>query len=175
MVNRLWQSLAWLVATPPVREWLIRRAYRRPYLHIGDYMQRWWLMPRLCLKRLPDGSYFPHRWMPFAIRVHRILREDADPYLHDHPFNWRTIILDGWYSEENVFGTFTEHHAGSTRAARAETFHRIDMVSPGGVWTLFIVGRRRNDWGFMTGNPARKIYYRHYHSPNQRGDLTSMN
>jgi hypothetical protein len=155
MNERLWSLIAWMVTRPAIRAWLIRQAQKRPYLHIGDYMHRWWLVP-------------PSRFLPFAIRIHHIKREDADPFLHDHPFDWRTIILDGWYREENVFGVFKTRCEGDTRAASAETLHRIDEVSEGGVWTLFIIGRRRNEWGFMVGDPSRKVHWRQYESPNQR-------
>lgn len=155
MTDNFWWLIAWLVTRPWIRRRLIRSAMKRPYLHIGDYMHRWWLIPEV-------------RGLPFAVRIHRILREDADPYLHDHPFDWRTIILDGWYREEDVLGAMHERNTGDTRAATAETLHRIDEVSQGGVWTMFIVGRRRNAWGFMVGNPARKIHWREYESPNQR-------
>jgi len=120
--------------------------------------RRWWLVP-------------PSWRLPFSIRVHHILLPDADPYLHDHPWDWRTIILDGWYSEENVEGQMHTYCEGDTRAASAETLHRIDEVSVGGVWTLFIMRHRRNRWGFMCGDPPRKIYWADYESQNGRPNL----
>lgn len=154
--SRVWNLLAWLATRPGVRAWIIRQAQKRPYIHIGEYMYRWWLVPE--------------SWrLPFAIRLHHIKREDLDPYLHDHPYDWRSIILDGWYSEEDVFGHVENRLEGSTRAATAETFHRIVAVPPQGVWTLFILkGARRNNWGFMVGDPARKVHWREYESPNDR-------
>jgi hypothetical protein len=158
-MNRFfWRVIADLVTGDRLRPWLIRQAQKRPYFHIGEYMHRWWLVP-------------PTWRLPFCIRIHHILRADADPYLHDHPFDWRTIILDGWYREEDVFGTMRLRLAGDTRAASAETLHRIDEVSEGGVWTMFIIGKRRNEWGFMVGNPSRKIHWREYVSPNDRGEI----
>lgn len=39
-------------------------------------------------------------------------------------------------------------------------YHRISEVSPGGVWTLFITGRKRGTWGFdVQGN---KVPWRQY-------------
>jgi hypothetical protein len=138
-----------------VRRWLIAQAKKRPFLHLGGYMSRWWLVP-------------PSWNLPFTVRVHHILRPDADPYLHDHPWNWRAVILSGWYEEEDVFGQCWIHLQGETRPAYAETFHRINRVSHGGVWTLFIMGRKRQRWGFMVGDPARKVYHRDYRSQNGR-------
>lgn len=158
MSEKLWRIISKFCARPAVADFLIHTAMRRPYLHIGDYMLRYWLVP--------------FSWgLPFSIRIHHIKRPDADPFLHDHPWNWRTIVLRGSYLEETVFGDFVWRKQGQTRSATAETFHRIAEVDPEGVWTLFIMGRRRNRWGFMAGNPARKIYYRDYISVNDRGEL----
>lgn len=158
MTDMFWQFIAWLVTRPRVRAWVIKQARKRPYAHIGEYMYRWWLVPEY--------------WrLPFAIRVHLIKREDLDPYLHDHPWNWRTIILDGWYHEEDEFGVVHHRTTGSTRGATAETLHRIAAVPTTGVWTLFITGRRRNRWGFIVphvGGAPRKIFWREYESPNNR-------
>lgn len=121
-------------------------------------MRRYWLIP-------------PSWHLPFTVRIHHILAPDADPYLHDHPWNWRTIVLAGWYVEEDVEGRKTHRMRGDTRAATAETFHRIDAVGRNGAWTLFIMGRKRNRWGFMVGAPPRKVYYRDYLKENAEGGL----
>ena len=117
---------------------------------------------------------FPESWrFPFAIRVNHIRRHDLDLYLHDHPFDWRTIILDGWYFEEDVFGLYHYRGRGETKSATAETFHRITKVSDDGVWTLFITGRRRNKWGFMINDYMgipRKIHHSDFISPNGRAE-----
>lgn len=151
----IWSFIAKLAAKPRMRAWLIRQAQKRPYFHIGEYMHRWWLVPE--------------SWgLPFAARVHHIKRADLDLYLHDHPWDWRTIVLDGWYDEEDVFGVIHRREAGTTRAAHAEALHRIAAVQTDGVWTLFITRGRRNPWGFMVGDPARKVHWRQYESPNDR-------
>jgi len=161
MKNLFWRAVAWIACRPAITDFLIRTAMRRPYVHIGDYMHRYWLIPR--------------SWhLPVSIRIHHILRPDADPYLHDHPWPWRTIVLRGYYIEETSFGGLELRQPGDTRGASAETTHRIDAVSGGGVWTMFFIfGSKKNKWGFYVGDPARKIYYRNYQSPNDRGDLTA--
>jgi hypothetical protein len=170
--ERIWRALALLAAQPAVNRAIIRYAQRKPFFHLNGYMRRWWAMPRWLLEPNEHDVLEP-RWWPFAIRVHHILRADADPYLHDHPWPWRTIILRGWYEEEDVFGDIHIRLEGETRCAQAETFHRITRVSDGGVWTLFIMGRWSHRWGFMVGNPARKVYYRDYESENDRGALVA--
>jgi hypothetical protein len=150
-----WSLIARMLSRPAVFNFVRSYAMKRPYFHIGDYMHRFWIVP------------YSWGW-PFAARIHHIKRPDADPFLHDHPWNWRTIILSGSYVEEDVFGKLHRRSEGETRYATAETLHRIDEVSEGGVWTLFITYRKRNSWGFMVGDPSRKIYWREYESGNGR-------
>jgi hypothetical protein len=167
MKKFIWQIIAYIVTRWEVRAWLIKKAKQTPYFHLTDYMDRWWLMPRCLLTRHPDGYLFPRSWLPFSIRIHHIKRPDAGRDLHDHPFDYRTIILFGWYVEEDVFGQHYFMGEGDTKSARAQTFHRIvDMPKPGtsleggGVWTLFIMGRRINSWGFIVG--GRKVHWKKY-------------
>lgn len=124
------------------------------------YMRRWWLMPRWFLKESSKGVLTPRAWLPFSIRLHHIVLPDADMHLHDHPFNFRTFVLRGWYAEENIFGNAFVLESGRTARRAANEFHRIADVSSGGVWTLFFMGRRVNDWGFLVG--GRKVGFRAY-------------
>jgi len=160
----LWRLIGWVVTRPRITDWLIRRAQRRPFTHLKGYMNRWWLFnPRWHLSRWPLKS------LP-AIRIHQILRRDLDPALHDHPFDWRTIVLRGSYIEEDVFGDLAPRYVGDTCFRRATEFHNIIHVSPGGVWTLFICGRKVQRWGFLVGTPARKVWHRRHNQ--ERAPLT---
>lgn len=161
MHNKLWPAIANGIANSPrLVGWIKRTSTRTPYMHLDGYMHRWWLLPRWCLQVDEYGYLFPKPWMPFAIRVHHIKRPDAGLDLHDHPFDYRTIIMDGWYRETNIFGASTLRFHGDTIKSRAQTFHHIDDMPSDGVWTLFIMGRRINAWGFLVG--GRKVYYRDY-------------
>jgi hypothetical protein len=156
-----WKLLAWAIATrPQLVDALINRAKKTPYFHLDGYMRRWWLLPRWLIGADQYGNPFPRAWLPISARVHHILRADNERELHDHPFDYRTIILKGWYVEEDIFGELHYRGTGDTVANRAQTFHRIATVSPGGVWTLFIISRRINRWGFLVG--GRKVYYKDY-------------
>lgn len=181
------------LAIPSVADWLIRRAMRTPYSHLPSnddpsYMQRWWLFnpyERVALRdSTPEAeqqSYmaqFP--WLPWSFRVHRIIREDRDPHMHDHPWNARTFILKGWYIEERLVAqspyadkdsylaiglTKTKVMApGCTQAIRFNQYHRINEVSRGGVWTLFVTSRYQGTWGFLVNGV--KVPYREYFKKN---------
>lgn len=145
--------IAKLIALPVVADWLIRRAQRTPYFHIKDedgsvYMERYWLF-----NPYPTGNDGGGRrwgdWMP-SIRIHRIMREDRDRHLHDHPWNARAFILSGWYFEvrPNVPG-YIVRLPGQTATLRFGEYHRIAKVSPAGAWTLFVTRRKRGTWGFL--------------------------
>lgn len=134
-----WEKLAEFCAWEPVADALIKQAQLTPYTQLDGYMHRWWLFN-------PRGAVFPGL---AAIRIHHILRPDAGPHPHNHPWDARTIILRGGYFEERDDG---EHLrvAGDTTEIKATTFHRIVKVSEGGAWTMFITGPKLQDWGFRT-------------------------
>lgn len=163
MKEFIWKLIAKFVTKPAVRSWLVDRALNRPYKHLGKYMLRYWLIDR---KYKPFGIQIINNL--FCVRIHYINREDVDPVLHDHPGDWRTIILAGWYIEEDSFGNKAMRKVGDTVGKSAFEPHRIDSVSAGGVVTLFIMWRRINRWGFYVGSPPRKIYYKDYQSQNGR-------
>lgn len=166
--------LAKLLARPRVTDWLIRRALRTPYTHIGatdgqgDYMRRFWLF-----NPYPANSSGNSNWFPISIRLHHIRRPDQDHDLHDHPWNAHTFILRGSYvevrppdiDEQHVrvwINGPSRHHrvAGDTVALKFGEYHRIVEVSDGGVWTLFVTGKYRGTWGFLVN--GTKVPWRQY-------------
>lgn len=87
---------------------------------------------------------------PFNIFIHRFLKSDPDD-LHDHPWNYYTIILNGGYWEYCKSGgelTKKWREVGYYKY-KAEHMHRIEL-DPGSppCWTLFIAGKKIKDWGF---------------------------
>ncbi|GFZ67437.1 hypothetical protein PSE10B_39590 [Pseudomonas amygdali pv. eriobotryae] len=180
MTNLLWRLLAKLLARPAIAAWLIARAQRTPYLHIRSadgqevYMGRWWLFNAYD-RETHLGRI---RWCPWSIRVHHIMRPDADRDLHDHPWDARTVILRGWYTEQRLLdhddpvlsgldapsaAQATEYimrRPGSTAQLNHGEYHRIDEVSPGGVYTIFITSRWKGDWGFLVNGV--KVAWREY-------------
>lgn len=99
----------------------------------NDYLRRW---------RILETPWF-------GIFVHRILRSDTDRDLHDHPWNFITVILSGEYHEEvNGVGNVRVCKAPCLIRHRAEDSHRVTIIKP--VWTLFFIGPKRRQWGFLT-------------------------
>lgn len=113
------KNLSWF------RDFVIRSSQKNPYFDIYDpngdlYMGRYWFMPRWTLGRDEDGNLFPKEWVRKLIpivRIHHINREDRDPYLHDHPCDFTTIIMQGSYLEECQDGIFRLRKSGDIREA----------------------------------------------------------
>lgn len=100
------------------------------------------------------GSLYMRRWRlvhfkRFGVRVHCIERDDKDRELHDHPFDFVSIILKGGYIEHRPFGVSRVFKAPSFVVRKAEDLHRLELIN-GPTWTLVFRGALRREWGFMT-------------------------
>lgn len=167
MIDRFW---VWFAAHLQHNLWLkekiISYAFNRPYNIIrrrdgSKYMARWWIMPKFLLTEDENGDSYPYKWLPWVIRLQHIADADRERHKHDHPSSYRSIILDNWYYEEDIYGIERLYKAGFTRKANALTFHRITRVAPGGTWTIFIMSRKCNDWGFLVD--STKVPWRDYY------------
>ena len=134
------------------------------------YMLRWWVLPR-------------NKW--FNVYLHKILRDDDDRALHDHPSDNCSLILRGRYREVTLCRNdlaFIERsdliaagvpHCAYTRKAgtvtrrKAEWPHRLELIDGQPCWTLFITGPRRREWGFHTANGW--VHWKDFTDPNDRG------
>lgn len=134
---------------------LIDRAQHTPYSHLEGYMNRWWVNP-------------PKDGIQTTARIHQILRSDADRHLHDHPWDYTSVILRGCYIEERAIpggdyhGRLTEktmYKAGSVIQRVAADAHKL-VLPDGPVWSLFISGPYVQRWGFLT--PEGKVSWREY-------------
>lgn len=97
-------------------------------------------------------------WTPwFAVYIHRIFMADNDMFMHDHPWDYFSMVLHGSYNEITP-DTMRPGHAkdvillpGFCTKRKAESFHKIGTLNTESVTTLFITGRRRREWGFKVG------------------------
>lgn len=101
-----------------------------PHENLG-HMLRWHFLPR-------------NRW--FRVYVHKFVRDDCDRAFHDHPWDSWSLCLWGRMTELTPEG---ERQLGPGKLVYrpAEFQHRV-MLNGGPAWTLFIVGRKRREWGF---------------------------
>jgi hypothetical protein len=100
----------------------------------------------------------------FAICLHWILKPDPEPYLHDHPVSFLSLILRGGYVELRA-----NHGAARLRErnwvnyihACPDDQHRIVHVKPNTL-TLCFMGPKTREWGFhrtSEGWVNWKMYY----------------
>lgn len=166
--EKLWQYIAKVVSQPFVVDYLIKRSKKTPYFDLPGYMERHWLFnPYDRNTHSKKYSFLP------SIRVHHILRADLARHPHDHPWDARTIIMRGGYSERRMVGfdalgePMYENHLrvpGNTATINYGEYHSIDAVSEGGVWTLFITYKYRGNWGFWVN--GHKIPWQQYEEEN---------
>jgi hypothetical protein len=112
-----------------------------------DYLHRWYLMRHPALG---------------CIYLHRFNRSDDDRALHDHPWPSLSVILEGTY-REHMPEESVVRDPGDIVRRNAEDLHRIEVVY-GPVWTLFITGAMKREWGFQTpkGWLDHESYFEHF-------------
>jgi hypothetical protein len=112
------------------------------------YLRRFYLTPRIFGRR---------------IFLHHIVRSDKDRDLHDHPWNFVTVILRYGYWETLNGIVWAFHRPLSVLRRQSEDAHRITLAArrnQKGAWTLVFVGKRQRRWGFHT--PDGWVYWRDY-------------
>jgi hypothetical protein len=109
-----------------------------------------------------------------GLRVHHVVRSDMDRALHDHPWWYATLLLEGEYDEhlprvsprhgpaEWVYHWPTKRFVESTLVHRrqageilvrgAGARHRLELYKKRDCWTLFLHGRKSRGWGFHTAH-----------------------
>lgn len=178
MKETLWKLFAWFVSRRLIADLIIGHATRTPYFHLDGYMLRWW-----AANRHDDGTRGQAeqahksgrdrdprsklmRRFP-SVRVHCILRPDTARHKHDHPFDFRTIILRNWYVEQRgelgdpaSSGERHFRNRGDTGTMKFGSFHNIVETHSEGVWTLVFCYDYRGIWGF--DKDGVKVPWREY-------------
>lgn len=109
-----------------------------------------------------------------GVYLHRIYEPDTDRDPHNHPMNFWSFILSGMYIESRWRQgvTYEQHkrmHSTDTperlsrvainsrfrtrfsiAGTRIHEYHSIEMIGKRPLWTLMLMGRRQQDWGFLT-------------------------
>jgi hypothetical protein len=99
------------------------------------------------------------------VYLHHILRSDHDRALHDHPWNFVSIILRGGYYEHSdprqrlsqLRGQFEDGTAfrwygvADVLCRGAGWRHRLRLPEGHTAWTLVFTTRKLREWGFWIG------------------------
>jgi len=127
-------------------EFLTRKGRQRTILDREEksvYLERYYL-----LWGSNQGDYTRPKWCPVNVMLHHLCRSDEDE-LHDHPWWNCSLILAGGYWETTPKGRFWRP-PGTILFRRAISQHRLEIdPAKGEVWTLFAIGPRIRDWGFI--------------------------
>jgi quercetin dioxygenase-like cupin family protein len=97
------------------------------------YMLRWYILPRNEV---------------FNVYYHRILRDDDDRALHDHPWPSFSIMTQGTMREILPGGESRLIRAGDCVYRGPDFAHRLVLINGNPAETIFITGPKVRDWGF---------------------------
>lgn len=86
------------------------------------------------------------RW--FTLCIHVFHRSDAID-MHDHPWNFYTLILWNGYNEITPAGR-ERIKAGRLLFRKAAYQHRVELIGKRKAVTLVLMGKRVRSWGFIT-------------------------
>lgn len=155
---------------------IIVDALDRPFDHLTGYMNRFWVVS-------PQDELGPS----MTARVHEILKSDDGEVLHDHPWDYVTVILKGGYFEITQYSNELDAKDAASAFERSELKydtkngkwevagwfgpgsvvhhaatdpHRLRLPEGETATTLFMMGGYKNRWGFYTG--SGKVYWRDY-------------
>jgi hypothetical protein len=110
-----------------------------------------------------DGDIYMIRWRLvqtpyFAVYLHKFLRGDADPYVHDHPWNFISFVLRGGYGEivrDNFTHKLRHRNIRFVNVKRRDDAHYVHTLHRVPTWTLVFRGRQRRTWGFWVPLPSQ--------------------
>lgn len=135
---------------------------------IGTYMDRWYIIP-------PEWN------LPWCVRLHHIRRHDLARSPHNHPYAFHSIVLRGFYVEEQILGVppmeegcewiafpvrEVYHFPFKWHKIARQRYHRITEMSAGGVWTVIVHPRKPKEyeWGYL-GEDGKHIPHAEYNRP----------
>lgn len=115
---------------------------------------RWTYTPSGYITRL---HIFKTPW--FAVCLHYLNEPDPEPYLHDHPVTFLSLILRGGYTEVREHRRMNTDRLWKRAVIKRRRFnwirasehdrHSIIAVKPHTV-TLALMGPKTREWGFHT-------------------------
>lgn len=122
-----------------------------------------WLKARLLPERYdigPPGQVYFTRWFLFGPRsgtgpqllLHRFRSSDPGPGLHDHRWDFWSLLLWGGYWEHTPTGRPGEtvrrwYSAPRLLRRPAEWRHRIELDGGRNCWSIVWVSPKRRQWG----------------------------
>ena len=128
-----------------LKQWFTGLVTGTPHLEIKrcdnqPYLLRWYL--------LPENRFF-------RVYLHKFVGDDEREAMHDHPRASFSILFRGRYREITPVSLDDKqneqvriYRAISFIYRRAEHIHRVELIDGKPAWTVFMMGRKRREWGF---------------------------
>lgn len=117
-----------------------------------------------------DKEVYLKRWRIetpwFSIRLHHWFHSDDNRNMHDHPWNFYTLILKGSYLDESKYGA-ERVKAGRIYYRPATHAHWVHL-DKSRVWSLILTGPKIRRWGFWVGKKwtvSFRYFYRFGNHP----------
>ena len=104
----------------------------------------------------------------FNVYYHRILRDDDDRALHDHPWPSFSIMIKGQLREVLEDGPRVVL-AGDCIYRGPEMAHRLELIDGQPAETLFITGPRVREWGFHC--PKGWVHWQDFTAPGDSSQI----
>jgi len=114
---------------------------------------------------------FKCKW--FGVYLHEFFKSDEE-VLHDHPWDFVTLILKGSYKEEilskekkrwtSVYGwikKFRTVKKGQFLFRKAKHIHRVILTDNNPI-TLSVLFRKKREWGFWEPIPTAEFHLQNY-------------
>lgn len=110
------------------------------------------------------------RWLPkwlnflsYNVVIHCFWKSDDDGGLHDHPWRWKSKLLEGSYYEHVPAGKYLRKAGDPWRSGTAKDLHRVELLEEGSkTWTLFIMGSKEREWGFIPNGTDEWVQWEEY-------------
>jgi hypothetical protein len=104
----------------------------------------------------------------FSIWLHGIYAADTDKHLHNHPWDFCSLILKGSYIEETLDGN-NKMFPGKISKRNGSNYHKIKQLLTPTVYTLFFVTPIKRDWGYNVD--GKHIQHEEYRKLKNSGKL----
>lgn len=95
----------------------------------------------------------------FSVWIHGIYAADEDKHLHNHPWDFKSLILKGSYLEETENGLVLQS-VGKFNSRNGQDFHKILKLNDPVVYTLFIASPVKREWGYKVS--GQFIHHQEY-------------
>lgn len=103
-----------------------------------------------------------------SIWLHGIYKADQDKHLHNHPWDFKSIVLKGSYIEQTPLGN-KRQYPGKFNSRNGADYHKIlELLSPV-VYTLFFVSKPKREWGYRVRGEF--IQHEKYREMKNNGEL----